>query len=123
RTALAIKDEPDAVTVKWFHDEALAQLGDGVSEAGAAPGGEVMAMVRMYGGKAGLGVLAGFSLLMMLMMVRKVSEGPVLPGEEPPKPIYRVIGKRRQTPTEEEEGDEFMLNAPPIGKAEAHEQL
>jgi flagellar biosynthesis/type III secretory pathway M-ring protein FliF/YscJ len=79
---------------------------------------------RAYGGKAGLGVLAAFSLLMMLMMVRKVSEGPVLPGEEPPKQLVRIITKKQAAQMEEqEEPDVLTVNGPPVGEAEAHEDL
>jgi len=127
RNAVAAKDDLDAVVVEWFHDEAMVQMG-GVVEAGS--GGEIMALVRLYGGKAGMGGLAALSLLMMLMMVRKVSEGPVLPGEEPPKPIIRIITKRggqKEARQEEEEvvgpAEPLTVNAPPVGEAEAHEDL
>ncbi len=73
--------QEDRVSVDWFPDTgaiALAQLTDG------GAGENVAGMVYRYWDKAGMGVLAVLGLVMMLMMVRKVGEGPVLPGEEAP---------------------------------------
>lgn len=100
----------ERVTVEWFPDAgalAMAQLGGGV---GAGEG--VMGMVSNYWDKAGMGVLAVLGLMMMLMMVRKVGEGPVLPGEEPPLP-----GKKRGVPVAEIEEEV------PVSEAKESEPL
>lgn len=126
RKALAIQTDADAVAVEWFHDDAIAQLGGNVAEATA--GGDLMAFMRLYGGRVGLGALGAFSLLMMLMMVRKVSEGPVLPGEEPPKQVIRIVTRKKSKNLKdrEEELDDpeaLVVNTPPVGEAMAREQL
>lgn len=117
KNALAVPEDASAVVVDWFADDATVQFGDEVMEAGAPD--SVLAMVRLYGGKAGLGALAVMSLFMMLMMVRKVSEGPVLPGEEPPQPIIRIMKRGKGA----EETVVFGADPPPVGEAEAREQL
>lgn len=120
RAAIAAKDE-GSVVVNWFHDEAMMQMG-GIAEAAVA-GTDMMTMVRTYGGRAGLGALAVGSLFMMLMMVRKVSEGPVLPGEEPPQPqIIRIVGGKAAAAAEEE-AETLTVGMPTVGEAEAREQL
>ncbi len=92
---LSVAEQDDKVVVRWFHDEAPSFAASSVLEAGPSEG--MAGLVRTYGGKAGLGALAVLSLGMMLMMVRRVSEGPVLPGEEPPAPrIFRLGGGRGQ---------------------------
>lgn len=97
-TALAIPaGAEDRVTVEWFPD-ASAVAFTRFAEAGTAAG--VMELVSSHWDKAGVGVLAVLGLVMMLMMVRKAGEGPVLPGEEPPVRI-----KRRSLPVAEVEED------------------
>jgi flagellar M-ring protein FliF len=121
--SIGSKDE-NSVKVAWFPDEAVLNLAGGGEPAVA--GNDIVELVRAYGGKAGLGALAVVSLFMMLMMVRRASEGPVLPGEEPPKPqIIRILGaKGRQRGAEgEEEPETLTVGSPPIGEAEAREQL
>ncbi len=110
-TALGTTEE--SVVVRWFHDGAVLAMGP-VAEAGGSEG--MMTLVRTYGGKAGLGALAVISLLMMLMMVRKVGEGPVLPGEEPPPPGDRRKGAQRAEKV-------FTGEDIPVGRAEATEHL
>ena len=85
----------------------------GVMQAGAGEG--VMTLVGAYWDKAGMGALAVISLLMMLMMVRKVGEGPVLPGEETPD-LQRSARKKEPEP-ELLEGSEL-----PVGEAQEREQ-
>ncbi len=88
-------EEQKRVQVAWFYDEMTLQPGGGAAQAGASD--NLMNLVHAYGGKAGLGALAAFSLLMMLMLVRRAAEGPVLPGEEPPSPqVIRVRTGRRK---------------------------
>jgi len=85
----------ERVSVDWFPDTggvAFAQLAD------AGAGRNVAGLVSKYWDKAGMGLLAVLGLVMMLMMVRKVGEGPVLPGEEPP-----VAPRRRGVPVAEVE--------------------
>ncbi len=64
----------------------------GVTEPAEA--GAVMEYVETYGSQAGLGALAVISLLMMLMMVRRASEGPALPEDKPlvPEPLDDEMG-------------------------------
>lgn len=82
-----------------------------------------MSLVRTYGGKAGMGALAVVSLFMMLMMVRRVGEGPVLPGEEPPKTrVIRLKGDRGPA-AGEEELEPMEVAVPPVGEARQTEQL
>ncbi len=108
--------EADVVEVSWFYDQAIMSF-DEVMAAGMDEG--MMKFVRAYGTKAGLGALAVMSLLMMLMMVRKVGEGPVLPGEEPPQgKIIKVRGKKEP---EVEEMD--FSAAEPVGEALETEPL
>lgn len=111
--ALAIPKGTEAVVVDWFHDDAVVKFGDTPVEAASSEG--VLNLARAYGGKVGLGVLAVFSVLMMLMMVRKVGEGPVLPGEEPPPPIAR---NRRRA-----DANPMTVAKPPVGEAELTENL
>ena len=109
--ALAIPAGSDSVVVDWFHDDAIVRMGE-VMEAGAPDG--LLTYARLYGGKVGIGMLAVFSLFMMLMMVRKVGEGPVLPGEEPP--VSKSGADRRR-----ENG--LIVATPPIGEADESETL
>lgn len=83
-------DEEKQVQVDWFHDGVARQFGPAMQ---AEMGGDMLALVRVYGPKAGLGGLAVMSLLMMLMLIRRVGDGPVLPGEPPPEP--RLLRLRR----------------------------
>lgn len=76
--------DPSQVEVEWFHDDAAMAVGFDLMQAGMGDG--VTGFVRAHGAKAGLLFMAATSLLMMFMMVRKVGEGPVLPGEEPSSP-------------------------------------
>ncbi|MGB4258947.1 MAG: flagellar M-ring protein FliF C-terminal domain-containing protein [Phycisphaerae bacterium] len=124
RTVLAVKDDADAVAVQWFHDDALAPAGIAMSETPI--GGDLFTFMRLYGGKAGVVALGALSLLMMLMMVRKVGEGPVLPGEEPPKLFGRSAGKKGKNQEEgEEETDQstLVMGVPPVGEAALQEHL
>lgn len=74
--------DKEQVQVAWIHDEPVYAQAETV-EAGTSEG--MMQLVHAYGGRAGLGVLAFMSMVMMLMLVRRASEGPILPGEEVPK--------------------------------------
>jgi len=102
------------VAVAWFHDHPALVYGAEPAQAGAAD--SMLSYVQAYGGKAGLGVLAVVSLIMMLMMVRRAGEGSVLPGEERPG-----AGRGRRAKKLQEldglEADE------PIGEAEITEHL
>lgn len=128
RRALAVAADSDAVVVDWFHDESLVPIGE-VVQAGSSE--NVVNLVKVYGGKAGLGALAVVSLFMMLMMVRRVGDGPVLPGEEPPKQVIRIVGGRNRDQggrsaagaEAEEEPEALTVGVPPVGEAEAREQL
>ncbi len=102
------------VAVAWFHDNASLILGTEPARAGTAD--NVMSLVQTYGSKAGLGALALVSLVMMLMMVRRVGEGPVLPGEEP---AVTTRTKRRKR----EEVEELKADDAPVGEAEVSEHL
>lgn len=109
----ASEDAESQVAVAWFHDNASLLLGTEPARAGTAD--NVLTYVHNYGGKAGLGFLAVISLFMMLMMVRRVGEGPVLPGEEPPTPMGR---KRRK-----DGNDEMDMSNGPVGEAEVSDHL
>jgi flagellar biosynthesis/type III secretory pathway M-ring protein FliF/YscJ len=117
------EDTASQVAVTWFHDNAslvLGGTGGGASEPAKAFSGEnMMQLVQMYGGKAGMGVLALMSLVMMLMMVRRVGEGPVLPGEEPPEPLSAAKRKKKAT----DEVEELEVSNAPVGEAEVTEHL
>ena len=102
------------VEVAWFPDGAVLALAD---TAQAAVAGGMMQLVKTHWDKAGLGALAVVSLAMMLMMVRRVGEGPVLPGEEPPTSRVGRGGKRG-------DGAESMaMGEEPIGEARETEHL
>ena len=116
--ALNIPKGTDGVVVDWFHDDAVVQMSP-VVEAGTQD--SVMAMAKTYGGKIGLGALGVVSLFMMLMMVRRASEGPVLPGEEPPPPLPKGRLTRRMPPKEDPEL--MVVGKGPVGQAEETEQL
>ena len=110
-------EEQKRVQVDWIHDDTTAQVGQ-AAQAGANEG--VINLVRDYGGKAGLGALVAFSLLMMLMLVRSVTEGPVLPGETPPAPqVIRVRTRGRKS----EEAIDMTVGEEVIGEAEASDAL
>ncbi|HPZ97385.1 MAG TPA: hypothetical protein PLT93_04545, partial [Phycisphaerae bacterium] len=79
-----------------------------------------MPYVHAYGSKAGLGMLAVGSLIMMLMMVRRVGEGPVLPGEAPPEPGF--LGRRRKG-RRKDEGDEMESGDVAVSEAEVSDHL
>ena len=118
--ALVGEEEQDRVSVEWFHDAGSIQFPPVIVPAGAGDG--IMSIVKVHGGKAGLGVLAVMSLFMMLMMVRKVSEGPILPGEGPPKPgVFRIGPDGRRHSVEELETLETA--ALPVGEAAIGEDL
>jgi flagellar biosynthesis/type III secretory pathway M-ring protein FliF/YscJ len=57
---------------------------------------------------------------MMMMMVRKVGEGPILPGEEPPQSKIITIKGRKGRGTDEEE---FALAGEPVGEVAESEPL
>ncbi len=110
----------DRVTVEWFPDPgaiAMSQSGGGAESQGVA------GLVSNYWDKAGIGALAVLGLLMMLMMVRKVGEGPVLPGEEPPVAIRRrsmpVAPVEEEIPVSEAKESEPLL----VGKEVDEETL
>lgn len=115
--------DPNAsqISVAWFHDNAsLALASGGPVQAGTAD--TMLSYVQAYGGKAGLGTLALLSLVMMLMMVRRVGEGPVLPGEAPPEPLPR--GRRnRKRRAGEDDMESMAIDDAPIGEAEVSEHL
>jgi flagellar biosynthesis/type III secretory pathway M-ring protein FliF/YscJ len=103
------------VQVDWFHDTEPPDM----AVADVRKSDELMAYVKTYGGQAGIAALAVVSLLMMLMMVRRASEGPVLPGEEPPKPIFFARGQRRggSSRGDESESEEIWAASAPVGEA------
>ena len=104
----------DQVQVDWYYDQATVLMGQAVMQAGVPEG--MVGYVRAYGSKAGMAALAMMSLVMMLRMVRKVGEGPVLPGEEPPQP-----GRLRKRGGHDELA-EMELEGLPVGEAQASEQ-
>lgn len=119
-----------AVSVAWFHDGGTYAMGGGGvggkgEPAGVLSGDNMMQYVQAYGSKAGLGALALVSLFMMLMMVRRVGEGPVLPGEEPPLEPVAVGGRGRKTKKNKQQSEleEFNVSDAPIGEAEVTEHL
>lgn len=118
-TALGIAKGSGAVEVAWFHDDATMQFAQGGYGGGAMEAGvgsnTVMTIARNYGSTIGVGALGVMGLLTMVMMVRRVSEGPVLPGEEPPPPQER-LNKRKKEPL-------MTVSADPIGRAEINEHL
>lgn len=105
------------VEVGWCYDGATA-LFEETMAAGMDQG--MMEYLQAYGGKAGLGLLAVMSLVMMMMMVRKVGEGPILPGEEPPQSKIITIKGRKGRGVEEEE---FALAGEPVGEVAESEPL
>lgn len=109
------EDAQSQVSVAWFHDNASLILGLEPARAGTAD--TMLSYVHAYGSKAGLGFLAVMSMIMMLMMVRRVGEGPVLPGEAPPTPAGR--GKRGLRGG----NDEMDLSEGPVGDAEVSDHL
>jgi flagellar M-ring protein FliF len=115
--ALNITKGTDGVVVDWFHDDATVAMAP-VMEAGSQD--SVMALAKTYGSKLGMGALGVVSLFMMLMMVRKVSEGPVLPGEAPPPPLPRVRPGRRSA---SDDPQMMIVGRGPVGEAEVTEQL
>jgi len=119
--ALGIPEEDDSVVaVDWFHDNASLVFGQ-LAEAGTSD--DMMAYVRQYGSKAALGGLALMSLFMMLMMVRKVSEGPILPGEEPPSTRVRIVRGGKRGGAEQEIVETMDVVGAPVGEAEVSEHL
>lgn len=119
KTILPAADtDKSQVAVAWFYDSATLALADTV-QAGASD--DMMTYVRTYGGRAGLGALAVMSLLMMLMMVRKVGNGPVLPGEEPP-PSLAGLWRGRKDKQGQNVQNLDTLDAP-VGEAEITESL
>ncbi|MBN1489505.1 MAG: hypothetical protein JXA69_06255, partial [Phycisphaerae bacterium] len=116
-TLMAATDDPTRVQVDWFTDTPPM----GVLAAEAAAQDDMLGWVKAYGGHAGLGALAIVSMLLMVMMVRKASEGPILPGEEPPPPIFGGgrSRKRRRGQPEDDEPEEILTAGMPIGEAQA----
>jgi flagellar biosynthesis/type III secretory pathway M-ring protein FliF/YscJ len=118
--ALVGDEEKDRVSVEWFHDAGSIELTSVMPQPGA--GDSVLSIVKAHGGKAGLGALAVMSLFMMLMMVRKVGEGPILPGEEAPKPgVLRIGRDGKQHPVDDLEMLE--TDAVAVGEAAVGEDL
>jgi flagellar biosynthesis/type III secretory pathway M-ring protein FliF/YscJ len=112
------EDEQKRVQVDWFHDGMSTQLSGPAAQAAAGEG--MIQLVRTYGGKAGLGALAALSLVMMLMLVRRVAEGPVLPGEQPPASrMIRMRGGRRKG----QAGVDMTFADEVVGEAEASDAL
>ncbi len=113
----ALDINPEQVRVDWFHDNAGFGFGEGGAHgvmAAASGGGDMMGYVKSYGGRAGLALLAVMSMAMMLMMVRKVGEGPVLPGEEPPS--------KRRKKNMDDEVETLPVDGQPVGEASLTEQ-
>jgi len=116
KTLLGTTDDSQ-VRVEWFYDTPLP--GMAVMEASSSR--EAVALAKEYAGQAALGALAVVSLLMMLRMVRKASEGPILPGEKPPPPLPMVGRRRRSAPDEEVE--EIFTASSPVGEAQVTQGL
>jgi flagellar M-ring protein FliF len=116
KTLLGAADDSQ-VRVEWFYDTPLA----GMVPAEAGAGSEALGLAKEYAGPAGLGALAIVSLLMMLKMVRRASEGPILPGEEPPPPLPTLNKRRKGTP--EPEVEEMYTAATPVGEAQVTQGL
>src|SRR5690606_22428044 len=74
----------------------------------------LLTFARAYGGQMGVGALAVASLVMMVMMVRRAGEGPVLPGEEPPALKGRRDRRRESV---------LVASTAPIGEADESEPL
>lgn len=111
-------EEQKRVQVDWFPDDMTLMPGGSQAEAGAGEG--MINLVQTYGGKAGLGALAAFSLLMMLMLVRRAAEGPVLPGEEPPSPqVIRLRSGRKKG----DDAIDMNMGDEVVGEAEASDAL
>jgi flagellar biosynthesis/type III secretory pathway M-ring protein FliF/YscJ len=106
------------VVVQWFPDDAVMSFAE-MMEAGSGAG--MMDYVHNYGSKAGMAALALFSLIMMMLMVRRVGEGPVLPGEEPPDPSLFKKNKKRRG--DDEDPEELFVAGGPVGEAEVSEHL
>jgi flagellar M-ring protein FliF len=99
-TLLAAEDE-SMVQVDWFYDTPMPTL----AVADTTATGEALAWVKAYGGQAGLVALALVAMLVLLTTVRKASEGPVLPGEEPPKPLLAMLRRQKEGGRGTEGGD------------------
>jgi flagellar M-ring protein FliF len=91
KDVMVLLDQEDEakVRVDWVPDMDGLAFGQ-VMQAGPTEG--MLGYVQAYWDKAGIAALAVISLLMMLMMVRRVGEGPVLPGEEPPAAMGQELG-------------------------------
>ncbi|MGB9626583.1 MAG: hypothetical protein ACPMAQ_17145, partial [Phycisphaerae bacterium] len=108
------------IQVDWFYDAPLP--GMAVVEAGA--GNEVMGWVKAYAGQAGLGALAIVSLLAMMMVVRRASAAPILPGEEPPpEPLPLSRHARKARAAEPGIDPEIFVAGSPVGEAQVTEGL
>ncbi|HOW17628.1 MAG TPA: flagellar M-ring protein FliF C-terminal domain-containing protein [Phycisphaerae bacterium] len=108
------------IQVDWFYDAPLP--GMAVVEAGT--GNEVMGWVKAYAGQAGLGALAIVSLLAMMMVVRKASAAPILPGEEPPpEPLPLSRHARKARAAEPGIDPEVFVAGSPVGEAQVTEGL
>jgi flagellar biosynthesis/type III secretory pathway M-ring protein FliF/YscJ len=108
----ALKTETEMIKVAWFPDDAMTMFGVSAEETALADG--MMGYVHQYGGTAGMAGLAVLSLFMMLMMVRKAGEGPVLPGEAPPK-----RKASRGARSGEDDVESIGLDVLPVGEAAA----
>jgi flagellar biosynthesis/type III secretory pathway M-ring protein FliF/YscJ len=119
RAAPATADDSH-IQVDWYYDAPVP----GMTVAEAGTGGEMMGWVKAYAGQAGLGALAIVSLLAMVMMVRKASAAPILPGEEPPPdPTPLLRHSRRSHGADAGMETEVFVAGSPVGEAQVTEGL
>lgn len=114
----------DHIRVDWFYDAPMPAMM--VADA-TGFSGQAMGLAREYGGRAGLAALAVGGLLAMLLLVRKASEAPILPGEEPPPRLEPLPRRRRRGAEDATEGvamePEVFVAGPPVGEAQVTEGL
>lgn len=91
RSLLGLADA-SAVTVRMFVDEvpAWATTGGATGEAAGVSANLVAAVAGRYAKEIGIGILAGASLLMVMMIVRRSAPAPLV---MPPEPVGRGIGE------------------------------
>ncbi len=100
------------IQVDWFYD--MAVPGAVFAEAGGA-GRDVLALARSYAGPAGLALLAVMSLFAAVMLVRRASDAPIVPGEGlKPDPLTRLGG----LDVAAEAGEDGYAAAAPVGEAQ-----
>lgn len=117
---LAVADDAH-IQVDWFYDASLPGM---ATMAEAETNNEMMGWVKAYAGQAGLGAMAIVSLLAMVMMVRKASAAPILPGEEPPpEPLPLPRHARRSRGAESGMDADVFVAASPVGEAQVSEGL